>query len=48
MRWRIVSTALSPIDQAVPFAVGKPVAAHVAADAIQERINSHNCGVSSS
>ena len=33
-------------NRAIPFAVGKPVAAHLAADAIQERTDSHGFGVS--
>ena len=39
---------LSLRKRAVPFAVGKPVAAHVAADAIQERTDSRSHGVSPS
>ena len=45
---RIASTALSPYNQAVPFEVGKPLKAHVAAEGIQEKINPHSYGGSPS
>jgi len=48
MCWRIISTALSLRNKAVPFRVGKPAAAHVAAETIHERITPSRHDVSPS